>query len=225
MGVPCRVLVPDNAPATKVEAVKRLGGEVMRAPFDAWWRALVERRYPGLEGAFVHPVSDPRVVAGNGTIGIEILEDLPDVDTLLVPFGGGGLIGGIASAAKALKPAIRVLACEVETAAPLTASFAAGRPVQVERTPSFVDGIGGNGVLEDMWPLVREVVDGTVVVSLDETARAMRVLAERLRVIAEGAGAAPVAAALSGCAGAGRLACVVSGGNIDLAVYTTLLQG
>ena len=223
MGIPCRVVVPEDAPRTKLDAVERLGGEVIRVPFDAWWRAIVERRYPGLLGTFVHPVSDPDVVAGNGTTGLEILEDLPDADTVLVPYGGGGLVSGIAAAVKALDPGVRVLACEVETAAPLAASFAAGKPVSVERRPSFVDGIGGSSVLPEMWPMVRDLVDGTITVSVDETAAAVRFLAERGRVIAEGAGAVPVAAALSGRAGEGKIVCVVSGGNIDPGKLAELL--
>jgi threonine dehydratase len=225
VGVPCTVVVPERAPQTKLAAIERLGGRIVSVPFDEWWRVLVEHRYPGLEGFFVHPVSDSAVIEGNATIGAEILEDLPEVDTVLIPYGGGGLSTGIASAVRALRPPTKVYACEVETAAPLSASLAAGAPRAIKHTPSFVDGIGGPSVLEEMWPLVSRLLDGALTVSLVETAGAIRTLAERNRVIAEGAGAAPVAAALTGKAGAGRIACVVSGGNLDSAVLAKILSG
>lgn len=216
LGVPCTVIAPEHAPKTKLAAIERLGGTVITVPFADWFQVLVNRQFPGVEGFFIHPVSDPPVVAGNGTIGLEILEDLPEVDTIVVPYGGGGLSSGIASAAKALKPSVRVLACEVETAAPLARSLAAGAPQTVTYTPSFVDGIGSASILLEMWPLVSRLLDGSIVMSVAEVAAAVRLLAERNRVIAEGAGATPVAAALSGKAGDGRIVCVVSGGNIDL---------
>ena len=214
-GVACRVVVPDHAPRTKLEAIERLGGSWLAVPFDRWWRTLEERGHEDLEGYFVHPVSERPVIAGNGTIGLEILEDLPDVATILVPFGGGGLSSGIASALRACKPDVRIVACEVETAAPLSAARAAGHPVAIDYRESFVDGIGGRSVLPEMWPLVSKLIDDTVVVTLDEIEAAIHLLATRHRVIAEGAGAASVAAALSGRAGAGAIACVVSGGNLD----------
>ena len=225
LGVPCTVVVPEHAPRAKLDAVERLGGRIVKVPFDEWWNVLVEHRYPGLEGLFIHPVSDPSVIAGNATIGLEILEALPDVDAVLVPYGGGGLSCGIASAIKALRPGVRVMAAEVETAAPFSASLQAGEPRAVEYTPSWVDGIGAKGVLEEMWPLARRVLDGAAVMSLRETAEALRLLATRNHVIAEGAGAAPVAAALAGSAGSGKVVCVVSGGNIDAAVLARILVG
>jgi len=223
MGIPCTVVVPDHAPRAKLDAIERLGARVVPVPFERWWQVLVEHRHPGMEGLFVHPVSDPAVIAGNGTIGLEILEDLPDVDAILVPYGGGGLSAGIASAVRALKPGTRVLACEVETAAPLSASLRAGSPQPVAYAPSFVDGIGGRGILAEMWPLVSRLLDGAIVTSLAEIASAIRLLATRNRVIAEGAGACPVAAALAGRAGAGRVVCVVSGGNIDASKLCAIL--
>jgi threonine dehydratase len=225
LGVPCSVVVPEHAPQTKLQAVERLGARVIKVPFDRWWQTLVDRSYPGLAGVFVHPVSDPAVIAGNATLGLEILEDLPEVDVVLVPFGGGGLSCGIASAVRALKPEVRVLACEVETAAPLAASLQAGAPQSIDYQPSFVDGIGGKSVLAEMWPLIQRLLDGSCVVSLPEVASAVRLLAERNRVVAEGAGAAPVAAALRGLGGGGHVVCVVSGGNIDAAKLTRILQG
>jgi threonine dehydratase len=197
----------------------------VKVPFERWWQTLVEHAHPGEEGFFVHPVSDPPVIAGNGTIGLEILDDLPDVDAVVVPYGGGGLASGIASAIHAKRPEVRVYAAEVETAAPFAAALAAGRPVPVEYTPSFVDGIGGRGVLPEMWPLASSQLAGSIVVSLRETADALRLLAERNRVVAEGAGAAAVAAALSGRAGSGCVVAVVSGGNIDTAKLSTILRG
>ncbi|HTR96922.1 MAG TPA: pyridoxal-phosphate dependent enzyme, partial [Candidatus Acidoferrales bacterium] len=176
-------------------------------------------------GLFVHPVSDPAVMAGNGTIGLEIVEDLPDVDAVIAPYGGGGLSCGIASAVRALRPQARVFACEVETAAPFAASLAAGEPTRVTYTPSFVDGMGGPFVLAGMWPRASALLAGSIVIGLDAVAAAVRLLAERQRVIAEGAGAAPLAAALTGRAGAGRIVCVVSGGNIDPARLARILVG
>jgi threonine dehydratase len=224
MGVPCRVIVPDHTPRAKLDAIARLGANTIRVPFDDWWRVIVEHSHPGVEGLFVHPVSNRSVIAGNGTIGIEIVEDLPNVDAILVPYGGGGLSSGIAAAARVLSPDAKVYACEVASAAPLEASLRAGSPQTVAYTPSFVDGIGGKSVLEEMWPMVRELLHGSIVVSLDEFSSALRVLVERNRVIAEGAGAASVAAALTGRAEGAKVACVVSGGNIDIHKVVEILS-
>jgi threonine dehydratase len=223
--VPCTVVMPDHAPRTKQAAVERLGARTIKVPFDEWWQTLVDRHYPGVEGVFIHPVSDRAVMAGNGTIGLEILEDLADVDAVVVPYGGGGLSCGIASALRELRPQAKVYACEVETAAPLHAALRAGAPAPVEYRPSFVDGIGGKSVLAEMWPLARRLLAGSLVVSLAAVADAIRLVAERNRAVAEGAGAAPVAAALSGRAGSGKVVCVVSGGNIDAAKLAVILQG
>jgi threonine dehydratase len=226
MGIPCTVLVPDTAPQTKLAAIERLGGKIVKLPFDRWWQVLVDHGYPGMDGLFVHPVSDPAVIAGNGTAGLEILEDQPDADAILVPFGGGGLSSGIACAARAVRPRTQVYACEVETAAPFSASLAAGKPVPVEYTPSFVDGIGSKGMLPEMWPLASSVLAGSLVVSVAEAAAAVKLLAERNRVVAEGAGATSVAGALKGVPGSpAKIVCVVSGGNIDAAKLATILGG
>jgi threonine dehydratase len=224
-GLPCTVVIPETAPRAKLDAIERLGGEVVPVPFATWWEVFRTRSYPGLKGFFVHPFSDPAVMAGNGAIGLEIAEDLPGVDAVLVPYGGGGLICGIASALRAVAPGCKVFACEVETAAPLAPSLAAGAPVEVEHSPSFVDGIGAPTVFPEMFDLARELVQGSIVVSVEAVAGAVRLLAERNRVVAEGAGAASVAAALSGQAGAGTVACVVSGGNIDSAKLAAILAG
>jgi threonine dehydratase len=225
MGVPASVVVPDHAPATKLAAIERLGGKVVKVPFERWWKVLAEHSFPGLDGLFIHPVADRAVMAGNGTVALEILEDLPDVDTVLVPFGGGGLSCGIAAALAALRPEARVLGCEVETATPLSASLTAGSPQTVEYQPSFVDGIGGKSLLPEMWPLVSTLLAGARVVSLEDVAAAVRLLAERHRVIAEGAGAASVAAALAGIPEARKVVCVVSGGNLDAAKLCAILDG
>ena len=225
MGVACRVIVPEHAPLAKVTAVERLGGTVTKVPFARWWQVLVERSYPGLGGLFVHPVADPSVVAGNATIAREIIEDMPDVDTVLVPFGGGGLSCGIAIGLRSLGSSARVIACEVETAPAFEAALTAGRAVQIEHHPSFVDGIGGRGLLAEMWPLASTLLTGTVVVTLAEIADAMRYLAGRVRTVAEGAGAASVAAALSGVVPGRRIVSVVSGGSIDLSTLGTILEG
>jgi threonine dehydratase len=224
-GVACTVVMPDHAPRTKQAAVERLGARAIKVPFDTWWQTLIDRRYPGVDGVFIHPVSDRAVMAGNGTIALEVLDDLPDLDAVVVPFGGGGLSCGIAAALRELRPHAKVYACEVETAAPLHAALQAGAPVPIDYRPSFVDGIGGKGILSEMWPLVRRLLGGSLVVSLEAAAGAIRILAERNRVVAEGAGAAPVAAALAGRAGRGKVVCVVSGGNIDLATLAVILQG
>ena len=225
MGLPCTVVVPEHAPQTKRAAIERLGGKVVPVPFARWWQALQDHGYEGVEGHFIHPVADPLVIAGNATIGLEILEDLSDVDAVVIPFGGGGLSTGIASAFRASGSRARIYAGEIETAAPLSASLVAGEPRAIERRPSFVDGIGGQAVLPEMWPLVSRVLDGSLVVDLEQTAAAIRLLAERARVVAEGAGAVPVAAALAGAAGGGRVVCVVSGGNIDSPVLARILAG
>jgi threonine dehydratase len=224
-GVPATIVCPDHAPQTKIDRIERLGGRVLKVPYEDWWRAIEESRYEGADGLFVHPVQDELVMAGNGTIGLELLEDLPDVDTVLVPYGGGGLVSGIASAVKAIRPSAKFYACEPATGAAAGAAFGAGEPAEIEYTPSFVDGAGSRRVLDPMWPRVRELVDGAFAVSLDEAADAVRLLAERVRVIAEGAGALAPAVALSGRAGGGRIACIVSGGNIDLPVLARILAG
>jgi threonine dehydratase len=224
-GVPATIVVPDHAPRTKIAAIERLGGRVIEVPFERWWQTIVESRFEGVEGRFVHPVEDELVMAGNGTIGLELVEDLPDVDTVLVPFGGGGLSTGIASAVKALRPSAKVYGVDPETGPALSTALAAGGPVEVEHIPSFVDGSGSRGVLESMWPYVSTALDGAHVASLEETADAARLLAERVRVIAEGAGALALAVARSGRAGSGRIACIVSGGNIDVSVLTRILAG
>jgi threonine dehydratase len=225
LGIPCTVIVPDHAPRAKLDAVERLGARVVKVPVDRWWQVLADHEYPGQPGLFIHPVADPAVIAGNGTIGLEILEDLESPAAVLVPWGGGGLSCGIACAVRAVSPATKVFACEVETAAPLSASLAAGRPVAVDYAPSFVDGIGAKSLLPEMWPLAKSVLAGALVVSLEETAEAIRRLAARAHVVAEGAGAVPVAAALSGRAGAGTIVCVVSGGNIDPDRLASILAG
>ena len=224
-GVPCRVVVPDRAPATKLAAIERLGAQAIKVPFDEWWQTMENHGRPGMDGLFIHPFADPAVIAGNGTIGLEILEDLKDVDAVLVPFGGGGLSCGIASAVRALSPGTRVYACEQEPSAPFAASLAAGEARAVTPKPSFVDGIGGKNVFPEMWPMARELLAGSLVVTLAQIADAVRLLAERARVVAEGAGASTVAAALAHPLAARRIVCVVSGGNIDAARLATILQG
>jgi threonine dehydratase len=225
LGIPATIVVPEHAPETKLAAIERLGGRVVKVSYDRWWQTIVESRFDGLDGLFVHPVQDDLVMAGNGTIGLEILEDLPDVDAVVIPWGGGGLTTGIASAVKALRPEVCVYAVEPETAAPLNATLAAGSPQEVVYQPSFVDGAGGRAVLPRMWEAARGLIDGAREVSLNEAALAIRLLVERTRVVAEGAGALAVAAALSGEVPGRRLACVVSGGNIDSSTLASILAG
>jgi len=225
MGVPCHVIVPDRAPQNKLDAVERLGGHIIKVPFDDWWQVIVTHEFPGLDALFIHPVSNPDVIAGNATIGLEILEDLPEVDAILVPYGGGGLSCGIASAVKTLKPNTKIFACEVDTAAPFAASLEQHRPMEIEQVPSFVDGIGGKSVLAEMWPLASRLLDGSLVTTLEEIAAAIRTLIERNRVVAEGAGASTVANAVAGAGGNGNVVCVISGGNIDTAKLAIILGG
>jgi threonine dehydratase len=224
-GVPCTVVTIETAPGTKVERMEKLGARIVKAPFDACWRAMAERTFPGVEGTFVHPFDDHDFIAGNASMGLEILEDLPGVRTVIAAVGGGGLIVGVGSALRHLAPAVRVLGAEPETAAPAAASFAAGEAREFAGwQASFVDGAGGKSVFPRMWERMKGVVDGSIVVSLDETRRAIRLVAERARVIAEGAGGLSVAAALSGRAGDGPIVAVVSGGNIDLAKLAEMLH-
>ena len=234
--VPCAVVVPDTAPRAKLDAIVKLGAQLVPVPFERWWQVLVDRRYDGLDGYFVHPVSDPAVIAGNATIGLEILEDLPGVAGVFVPYGGGGLSSGIASALRASGSKAKTIACEVETAAPLAPAFARGAPGASEYRPSFVDGIGSRSLLGEMWPLVSTLLAGSCVVSLAEIAAAIRVLVARARTVAEGAGAAALAAALAGRPAVGMngasvprpdgpIVCVISGGNLDPAKLATILEG
>jgi len=225
LGVPATIAVPEHAPEAKLAAIRRLGGQVRKLPYDDWWNAIVTSHLDGIDGLFVHPVQDPGVMAGNGTIGLEILEDLPDPDAVVIPYGGGGLTTGIASAVKALRPETKIFTAEPKTGAALAAALAAGRPVDVDYRASFVDGSGSRRVLDTMWPLVAPLVDGAVAVPVPEVAAAVRVLAERARVIAEGAGALALAAALAGHAGTGKIVCVVSGGNINLDKLAEILTG
>lgn len=223
-GVPCTVVAIETAPAAKLERMRALGATLVLVPYEVAWKALDDRAYPGVEGTFVHPFDDYNFIAGHGTMGLEILEDAPDTAAIITAIGGGGLITGVASAAKALKPSIRVWGAEPETAAPAALSFERGSP-QVFPTwqASFVDGAGGQSLFPRMWERMRPVADGSIVVTLEETKRAMRIMAERARVIAEGAGALPLAAALTGKAGPGPIVAVVSGGNIDLQKFSDLV--
>ena len=229
-GVPCRVIVPDTAPRAKLDAIARLGGEIVPLPFDAWWATLREHGHPDESGFFIHPVSDPAVIAGNGTIGLEVADTLPEVDVVVVPYGGGGLSCGIASALRRRAPQARVYAAEVETAAPFAASLEAGEPASVARRPTFVDGIGGSSLLTEMWPLASSLLAGSLVMSIEEICDAIRLLAGRAHVIAEGAGGAALAAALELQAREDpgrerRIVAVVSGGNIDTDVLRAILAG
>jgi threonine dehydratase len=225
LGVPATIVVPEHAPEAKLAAIKRFGGQVRKLPYDDWWNVIVSSRLDGTDGLFVHPVQDPGVMAGNGTIGLEILEDLPDPDAVVIPYGGGGLTAGIASAVKAVRPQTKIFTAEPETGAALAAALAAGHPADVDYRASFVDGSGSRRVLDVMWPLVAPLVDGAVAVPVPEAAAAVRVLAERARVIAEGAGALALAATLAGHAGTGKVVCVVSGGNINLTKLAEILTG
>ena len=223
-GVPCTVVVIETAPKSKLERMRALGANLIPVPYGAAWKALEERSFPGAKGTFVHPFDDHNFITGHATMGLEILEDAPDAEAVIASIGGGGLITGVASAIKALKPAVKVLGVEPETAAPAALSFEKGSP-QVFKNwrASFVDGAGGQSMFPRMWERMKPVVDGYIVVSLDETKKAMRLMAEKTRIISEGAGALPVAAALTGKAGKGPIIAIVSGGNIDLNKFCELI--
>ena len=230
LGVPATIVVPDNASPAKLAAVERLGGRIVSLPWDKWWAAVDADRDrdlgEGVEGFFVHPVKDEPVMAGNGTIGLELAEQLADFDAVLIPWGGGGLTTGVASALRAVRPETRVYVCEPETGAPVTAAIGnGGVPTRVEFTPSFVDGAGSGALLEVMWEHAKPLVAGSFAVSLEDTAAAVRLLLERGRILAEGAAALTVAAALSGRVEAERIVCIVSGGNIDAARLSEILAG
>jgi threonine dehydratase len=225
LGVPCAVVVPAGAPQTKLAATRRLGAEILEVSVDEWFEVFTTRRHEAMKGLFVHAFADEAVMAGNGTIGLELAEDLDAFDAVVIPYGGGGLACGIASALRALRPDVRVYAAEVDTGAPLAASLEAGEPVRVDYRRSFVDGIGGPTVLPEMLELSRELLEDSLVVGLEEAAEGVRLLAQRAHVIAEGAAGAGVAAARSGGAGDGRIVCIVSGGNIDLEVLARILRG
>jgi threonine dehydratase len=224
LGIPCTVIAPDTAPETKVNAIERLGGRVIKVSFAEWWQAFAERAFPGVEGTFIHAFDDPDVMAGNGTIALEILEDLQDPDAVVIPWGGGGLTCGIASVLRHLRPECKIFAAEVATAAPLTASLNAGVPVEVDYQPSWVDGIGAKAVFPRMFEQARQLINGSLVADLNSIARALRLMITHNHVVAEGAGACPVACALSGAAGTGKIVCIVSGGNIDFSRLARLLN-
>jgi threonine dehydratase len=223
MGIEATIVAPETAPATKIGAVERMGGRVIKVPFAEWWRTFETRSYPGVEATFIHAFDDLDVMAGNGTIGLELLEDLPDLDAIVIPWGGGGLSCGIAAVLRAQAPRVRIYAAEIESGAPLAASLAAGEPRTVEYKPSFVDGIGSKMVFLSMFERAGRLLDGSLVVTLAEAARAMKLVAERNRVIVEGAAACAVAAALSGRAGSGKVVAIVSGGNIDLDKFAQIV--
>jgi threonine dehydratase len=225
LGLAATIAVPEHAPQAKLSAIERLGGKVVKLPYDDWWQAIVTASVEGVDGLFVHPVQDEGVMAGNGTIGLEIIDDLPDPDAVVIPYGGGGLTVGIASAVRALHPEVKIYTAEPATGAALAAALAAGEPVEVPYAASFVDGSGSRRVLDTMWPRVRELVDGACSVPIAEAAAAVRLLAARAHVVAEGAGALATAAALTGQAGTGKVVCIVSGGNIDPAKLAEILQG
>jgi threonine dehydratase len=225
-GVPCKIVVIDTAPQTKIDRMRALGAELVLTPFDQCWRALEDHAFPGMDGTLVHPFDDHDFIAGHGSMALEILEDCPDVRSVICAMGGGGMITGVGSAMKAKAPHVRVLGAEPETAAPLARSLAAGEAREfTEWQRSFVDGAGGRSVMPRMWQRMKPVVDGSIVVSLADTGKAMRLMAEKARVIAEGAGAVTLAAALSGQAGDGPIVCVVGGGNVDLKKFVELIDG
>jgi threonine dehydratase len=229
LGVSASVVVPDTAPQAKLDAIARLGAAIVSVPYVEWWSAMQDHGRAGMRGTFVHPFADELVMAGNGTIALEVHGDFADADAILVPWGGGGLACGIAAAARALNRSVRVFACEVEGAAPLAASLEAGRAVEIQNRRSFIDGIGGRSVFPEMWPLARDLMAGSLVVSPNEVAEGVRLLARRTRIVAEGAGAVALAAARGRLAtihpAPKRVVCIISGGNIDAGALSAILSG
>jgi threonine dehydratase len=226
LGVPATIVAPHNAAATKLAAVERLGGLVVRVSWDEWWEAMEASHVENVEGLFIHPVQDDAVIAGNGTAGLELVEDLEDFGAVLIPWGGGGLSTGIASAVKALRPDVKVYVCEPETGAPVSAAMANGRvPVRIDYTASFIDGAGSGALLPKMWELAEPLLTDAFAISLEDAASAVRTLVERARVVGEGAAGLPVAAALAGLVDAERIVCIVSGGNIDSSRLAAILDG
>ena len=223
-GVPCTVVVIETAPESKIGRMRALGAKLIPVSYDVAWKALDDRAFPGAEGTFVHPFDDDNFIAGHGTMGLEILEDAPDTTAIIASIGGGGLITGVASAIKAIKPEIKIFGAEPETAAPAALSFEKGSP-QVFKNwkASFVDGAGGQSMFPRMWERMKPLVDDYIVVTLEETKKAMRMMAEKVRIISEGAGALPLAAALTGKAGKGPIVAIVSGGNIDMKKFCELI--
>jgi threonine dehydratase len=225
LGVSCTVVVPDRAPRIKIDALKRLGAQVVTVSFDEWWQTMVDHRFEGIDGFFVHPFEDAKVLEGNATMGLEIAEEIDDIDAVVVPWGGGGSATGIASAMRALGRRTRVVPVEVDTAMPLAASFAAGTAASIVPAPSFVDGMNGKSVFPSMWELARDVVERPCALSAAQIAGGVRMLAERAKIVAEGAGAAPLVAALEQMPDARTIVCLVSGGNIDADRLATILGG
>lgn len=225
IGTTATAVVPDGAPESKLQLLRALDARIVSQPFTQWWSAVTSGDHPGFDSVYIDAVRDPAAFAGNGTIGLEILEDLPDVDAIFVPFGGGGLACGIANAVRALRRSIKVVACELETAHPFKAARAAGGPVDAPCDPGFVTGVGFGSVLPEMWPVANRLIDDILTVSLSEVVDAIRLLAERNKVVAEGAGAIPVAAALSNRHGFSNVCAVVSGGNLDSMLLTKILRG
>ena len=224
LGARLTVHLPDTAAQVKRDSLASLGATTVVHPFNDWWQILMTRDTGADDGWFVHPVCEPDVIIGNGTIGGELLRQWPELDTVVIPFGGGGLSSGIALALRALGRKVRIIACEIETAAALQPALQAGHPVRIERQPSFIDGIGSNCVLDEMWPLLSTLIDDVLVVSLDETRAALRALAVRNRVVVEGAGAVALAAAISDRCPGRNVVAVLSGGNIDRTVFSDILQ-
>ncbi len=225
MGIPATVVTPDTAPQTKLKAVERFGGKIIKVPFDQWWRTFEERSFPGVDATFIHAFDDDDVMAGNGVIGLELMEDLRDLDAVVIPWGGGGLACGIAAVLKALKPSVRIYAAECETGAPLSASIASKKPVTVDYRPSFVDGIASKTVFPSMYNLAKKLIDDVLVMKLEEASAVIRFVAERNRVILEGAAACAVAAAVSGRVKGTKVVAIASGGNIDFGILSEILNG
>lgn len=225
LGVPMAAYMYAGAPQTKIDGVRRLGGNVRFISMETWWQYIIGADRPDFPELLINPVTDQAVLAGNGSIGMEIIEDLPEVDVVLTPYGGGSMTTGVASAVKALLPKAKVLAVEDENAAPVTAALGAGHIVEIETRPSFIKSIGGPSLVPQLWPVASELIDGAVTVSLEQVTEAMRLLFSKGKIVAEGAGAASLAAALSSEHAKGNVVCVISGGNIDARAYAKVLAG
>jgi threonine dehydratase len=223
-GVAARSLMPAGAPRTKIDAVRALGATPVLVPTAEVFRYLRERGWESEPHVFVDPWTDRDVILGHGSLGLEILSDRPDVDTVYVPVGGGGLLAGVASALKAVRPAVRVVAVEPAGCPSFHAALRAGAPVTVA-CDTLCDGVAVPYVTAEMFPLLSELADEVVLVSEDEVRAAIRLLARANHLVAEGAGALATAAALkTPPAERGRAVCLVTGGSIDLPKLAAILS-
>lgn len=225
-GVSCRSILPEYAPANKVEALRNLGVETLLVSFDEMIKWVFAEGWKRESYAFLHPWTEPKMIAGHGTIGLEIIEDLPDVQTVFVPVGGGALIAGVGGAIKELKPSVRIVGVQTRSYPSLQASFQAGKPVWIDPKPTICDGVAVPFVADQMYPLLRKIVDDVVTVPEEKVKAAIKQLMLKNKLIVEGAGALSIAAALEMPAEKqGKTICLVTGGSIGPEALSTIISG